>query len=85
MFCSIITSSKKSNGSKFIESQRFSENWISNRTTLLPNSRHFYQKSVDYKQSTKYLNYNNRQNSYKQFSKKIENVLFKKNSFKQVR
>lgn len=85
VFYSIITSFRKSNRFKFIESQRFSENGIVNRTTLLSNFRHFYQKSADYRQSTEYLNYINRQDCYRHFSKKIENVSFEKNSFKEIR
>ena len=82
---SIFSSIRTINRFKSIESQRFSDDWIVNRTSLLSDLRDFHQKSTKYKTSLKYLNYIDRKESYRQFSEEIESISSDDNSSKKVR
>ena len=82
---SIFTSIRTTNRFKSIESQRFSDDWIVNRTFLFSDLRDFHQKSTKYRTSLKYLNYIDRKESYKQSSEEIESISSNDNSSKKVR
>ena len=82
---SIFSSIRTTNRSKSIESQRFSDDWIVNRTFLLSDFRDFHQKSTEYRTSLKYLNYIDRKESYRQSFEEIESISFDDNSSKKVK
>ena len=82
---STFTSIRTTNRFKSIESQRFSDDWIVNRTSLLSDLRDFHQKSTEYRTSLEYLNYIDRKESYRQSSEEIESISSDDNSSKKVR
>ena len=82
---STVTSIRATNRFKSIEPQRFSGDWIVNRTSLLSDLRDFHQKSTEYRTSLEYLNYIDRKGFYRQSPEEIESISSDDNSSKKVR